>query len=69
MQEPNYVTLLPSRLHQSPALCIHSLGFDERFCNVFKRFFKILQVFKRFFFNVIASMVFTNQLHCASGAI
>jgi len=52
----NYLILLISRLHQSTAQYIHSLGFDERFYHVCKRFlfihvlkrFKLFFIFKRF---------------------
>jgi len=36
-----HVILLTSRLCQSRALCLHSLGFDERFYHVFYTFLYI----------------------------
>jgi len=47
-QAGNYVILVASYLHQSPAQCLHSLGFDERFIIKFFLFFHVFNVFKIF---------------------
>jgi len=47
----SYVPLITSLRHQSHMQCLYSLGFDERFCRVFKHSF-IFPRFKFFFVNI-----------------